>query len=162
MWLRRAFYYAQFGAIPILPLWLLIGRGLVVEGTGWEFVLLLVVCPILVVAMAIVVGITVARKSVRRTRRLSWLDVGVLGAWYLAIIAAGTIAHTGMAVLVVVLSVAAFWSALWQLYTETRRRVESALAAFPAIPVGEYRASAAPGPPAAGNGPVIRIEPGPR
>jgi hypothetical protein len=162
MWLRRAFYYAQFGAIPILPLWLLIGRGLVVEGPGWEFVLLLVVCPILVVAMAIVVGITVARKSVRRTRRLSWLDVGVLGAWYLAIIAAGTIAHTGMAVLVVVLSVAAFWSALWQLYTETRRRVESALAAFPAIPVGEYRASAAPGPPAAGNGPVIRIEPGPR
>jgi uncharacterized BrkB/YihY/UPF0761 family membrane protein len=162
MWLRRAFYYAQFGAIPILPLWLLIGRGLVVEGPGWEFVLLLVVCPILVVAMAIVVGITVARKNVRRTRRLSWLDVGVLGAWYLAIIAAGTIAHTGMAVLVVVLSVAAFWSALWQLYTETRRRVESALAAFPAIPVGEYRASAAPRSPAAGNGPVIRIEPGPR
>ena len=162
MWLRRAFYYAQFGAIPILPLWLLIGRGLVVEGPGWEFVLLLAVCPILVVAMAIVVGITVARKNVRRTHRLSWLDVGVLGAWYLAIIGAGTIAHTGMAALVVVLSVAAFWSALWQLYTETRRRVESALAAFPAIPVGEYRASTAPGSPAAGNGPVIRIEPGPR
>ena len=159
MWLRRAFYYAQFGAIPILPLWLLIGRGLVVEGPGWEFVLLLVVCPILAVGMAIVVGLTMARKSVRVRRMVSWLDTGILGAWYLSIIAAGLVSYTAMAVLVILLSGAAFWSALWQLFTETRRRVETAMADFTAISVGEYRASTAPRSPAAGDGPVIRIEP---
>lgn len=159
MWLRRAFYYAQFGAIPILPLWLLIGRGLVVEGPGWEFVLLLVISPILAVGMAIVVGLTVARKSVRVRRMVSWLDAGVLGAWYLSIVGAGLVAHTAVAVLVVILSGVAFWSALWQLFTETRRRVESAMADFTAISAGEYRATTAPTSPAAGNGPVIRIEP---
>jgi hypothetical protein len=78
---RRALYYAQFGAVPILPLWLLIGRGIVIDGTGWEFVLLLFVCPILAVAMLIVVGLTVARKSERRTHEVSWLYVVLLSDW---------------------------------------------------------------------------------
>ena len=160
---RRALYYAQFGAVPILPLWLLIGRGIVIDGTGWEFVLLLFVCPILAVVMLIVVGLTVARKSVRRTHAVSWLDVGLLSAWYLAIIAAGFAEHPAMAVLVVMLSVAVFWAAIWQLYVETRRRVQRVFDGLAAVPAGEYQASR----PAAqgsridgrGQGPVIRIDP---
>jgi hypothetical protein len=156
---RRAFYYAQFGAVPILPLWLLIGRGIVIDGTGWEFVLLLFVCPILAALMLLVVGITVARKSVRRTHTVSWLDVGLLSAWYLAIIAAGFAQHPVMAVLVVMLSVAVFWSAIWQLYVETRRRVQRVFDGLAAIPAGEYQASRQAAPDARGRGPVIRIDP---
>jgi peptidoglycan/LPS O-acetylase OafA/YrhL len=159
MWLRRSFYYAQFGAIPILPLWLLIGRGIVIDGTGWEFVMLLFVAPILAVVMLIVAGLTVARKSVRRSRAVSWLDVGLLAAWYLAIIAAGFVAHPIMAVLVVLLAFAVFWSAVWQLYTETRRRVRSAFAGFTAIPAGNYEASRSSDPGASGRSRVIRIDP---
>jgi hypothetical protein len=159
---RRALYYAQFGAVPILPLWLLIGRGIVIDGTGWEFVLLLFVCPILAVAMLVVVGLTVARKGVRRSHAVSWLDVGLLSAWYLAIIAAGFVAHPVMAVLVVMFAVAVFWSAIWQLYVETRRRVQRVFAGLTAVPAGEYQASRqASGAriDAAGRGPVIRIDP---
>ena len=158
MWLRRGFYYAQFGAIPILPLWLLIGRGIVIDGTGWEFVLLLFVAPILAVAMLIVVGLTVARNSVRRWRAVSWVDVLLLSAWYLAIIAAGFVAHPVSAVLVVLLAVAVFWSSVWQLFTETRRRVRSAFAGYTAIPAGDYEASPHPGANDGRPG-VIRIDP---
>lgn len=160
---RRALYYAQFGAVPILPLWLLIGRGIVIDGTGWEFVLLLFVCPILAVLMLIVVGLTVARASVRRTHAVSWLDVGLLSGWYLAIIAAGIAEHPAMAVLVVMLSVAVFWSAIWQLYVETRRRMQRVFDDLTAVPAGEYRASRQAahesGIDARGHGPVIRIDP---
>ena len=160
---RRAVYYAQFGAVPILPLWLLIGRGIVIDGTGWEFVLLLFVCPILAVVMLVIVGLTLARRSVRRTHAVSWLDVGLLGGWYLAIIVAGFAQHPVMAVLVVMLSVAVFWSAIWQLYVETRRRVQRVFDDLTAIPAGEYQASrqAAQDPRmnARGEGPVIRIDP---
>jgi hypothetical protein len=159
MVLRRSFYYAQFGAIPILPLWLLIGRGIVIDGTGWEFVMLLFVAPILALAMLIAAGLTVARKSVRRSRAVSWLDVALLAAWYLAIIAAGFVAHPVMAVLVVLLAVTVFWSAVWQLYAETRRRVRTAFAGFTAIPAGEYTAARRPDSEANRNDRVIRIDP---
>lgn len=135
MWLRRAFYYAQFWAIPVLPLWLLVGRGLVANGVGWEFVVLLFACPVLALAMIVVMGITVARKAVRRARLLSWTDVGVLGAWYLAIVAAGFVANPVMAVLVVVLTVVAFWVAVWQFFVETRHRMNTALASFNAVQI---------------------------
>ena len=135
MWLRRAFYYAQFWAIPVLPLWLLVGRGLVLNGAGWEFVVLLFACPVLAFAMIIVMGITVARKAVRRARLLSWTDVAVLGAWYLAIISAGLVANPVMAVLVVVITVTAFWIAVWQLFVETRHRVNTAFAGIDAVQI---------------------------
>ena len=135
MWLRRAFYYAQFWAIPVLPLWLLVGRGLVLNGAGWEFVVLLFACPVLAFAMIIVMGITVARKTVRRARLLSWTDVAVLSAWYLAIIAAGLVANPVMAVLVVVITVIAFWIAVWQLFVETRHRVNTAFAGIDAVQI---------------------------
>lgn len=158
MLLRRAFYYAQFGAFVVLPLALLIGRGLVLAGSGWDFALLLLVSPVLGVLMIVVAGFTVARKSVRRVRALSWLDVGLHFAWYLSIIAASVFAHPAVAAIVIVLSVAAFWSALWQLFTETRLRVKSALASldYTAVPASQYRQAT---PDAPGAGTVIRLDP---
>jgi hypothetical protein len=158
MLLRRAFYYALFGAFVVLPVLLLIGRGLILAGSGWDFALLLLVSPILGVFMLVVAGFTMARKSVRQDRALSWLDVGVHFVWYLSIIAASAFAHPAVAALVIVVSVAAFWLALWQLFTETRRRVKSALASldYSAVPASQYRQAT---PDAPGAGTVIRLEP---
>ena len=158
MWLRRAFYYALFGAFIVLPVLLLIGRGLILAGSGWDFALLLLVSPILGVSMLVVAGFTMARKSVRQDRALSWLDVGVHSAWYLSIIAASIFAHPAVAALVIVISVAAFWLALWQLFTETRQRVNSALASldYTAVPASQYRQAS---PDAPGAGTVIRLDP---
>jgi hypothetical protein len=158
MWLRRGFFYALYGAFIVLPLALLIGRGLILAGSGWDFALLLLVSPILGVLMLVVAGFTVARKSVRRDRALSWLDVGLHSAWYLSIVAASVFAHPAVAAIVIVLSVAAFWSALWQLFTETRRRMKSALASldYSSVPASQYRSTS---PDAPGSGTVIRIDP---
>lgn len=134
MWLRRVFYYAQFWMIPVLPLWLLITSGLALDGAGWELILLLFAAPLLSVLLIVVMGITMARKAVRRARMLSWVDVAILGAWYAAVILAGVFSHPLVGVLAVALALVAFWSAVWQLVVETRHRVSLALASYGAIP----------------------------
>lgn len=135
MWLRRAFYYAQFWAIPVLPLWLLIGRGIAIDGSGWALVVLLFAAPLLTLALIIVMGLTVARKSVRRAHLLSWIDVGVLTAWYASIVIAGIVSHPLAAVAAISLTLVAFWSTVWQWIAETRHRVSLAFANYDSIPV---------------------------
>lgn len=135
MWLRRAFYYAQFWAIPVLPLWLLIGRGMSIDGAGWEFMVLLFAAPLLSVALILVMGLTMARKAVRRAHLLSWIDVGILAAWYASIAIAGVYSYPMLGVFAVILTLVAFWSAVWQWVVETRRRVTLAFASYDAIPV---------------------------
>lgn len=143
MQVRRAFYYAQFGAVAVLPLWLLIGRGIVFGDSGWDFVGLLIVCPILALFMAIVIGLTYARKSVRQAKAMSWADVAAHSAWYASLILAGFLAHPGVAVLAVVLSVGMFWLQLWQLITDVGKRVNRAIEQFGGsvrpVDDGDYR-----------------------
>ena len=134
MWLRRVFFYAQFWMIPVLPLWLLIGRGMSIGGSGWELGVLLFAAPLLSVALIVVMGLTMARKAVRRARMLSWIDVGILGAWYLSVIVAGIYSVPLLAVLAISLAIVAFWSAVWQWVAETRQRVTLAFASYGAIP----------------------------
>ena len=86
---RRAFFYWQFVAAVLLPLWVLIGRGLFGAAVGWQFLLLIVLMPLLSIAMFAVGGVTAARKEVRRNRAVAWLDVAVIGAWHLTIISLG-------------------------------------------------------------------------
>ncbi len=135
MWLRKAFYYAQYWAIPVLPLWLLIGRGIAIDGSGWELIFLLFAAPALSVALIVVMGLTVARKAVRRSRLLSWLDVGVLAAWYTSLVLAGLFTNPLVAVLAIGMTLAAFWIAVWQLVVEARNRISLAFAGYDAIPV---------------------------
>lgn len=135
MWLRKALYYAQYWAIPVLPLWLLIGRGMRIDGSGWELIFLLFAAPALSLALIIVMGITVARKSVRRSRLVSWLDVGTLGAWYTVLALAGLVTNPLVAVAAIVATLAAFWVAVWQLVAEARNRISLAFAGYDAIPV---------------------------
>lgn len=135
MWSRRAFYYAQYWAIPVLPLWLLVSRGIAIDGAGWELVVLLFAAPVLSLVLIVVMALTMARRSVRRARLVSWLDVGILAAWYATLVVAGLFSNPLVAVLAIAMTLVAFWSSAWQLFAETRRRVTAVLARYEAIQV---------------------------
>lgn len=131
MILRRAFYYWQFVAALVLPIWLFVGWG-ISSGSGWSFVGLLVLAPVLFVFMLVVSVVVYMRSSVRRANAVSWWDVAVIGAWHAAIVAFGffTPATSALAVIGVVLGVASFWTAVSQLVVEARERASAALREF--------------------------------
>lgn len=146
MLVRKAFFYWQFAAVVVLPVWILVGW--TVWGRAGQFAGVAIAAPFLVLALLGVAGVTYARKSARTTRTTSWLDVGVAGAWHLAVVAAGFFgAGTGaFAALSVALGIAAFASATWQLVQETRRRVRRVFENIQrgAVPYGTPAAKPAP------------------
>lgn len=160
MWYRRGVFYAMLGAVVVLPVWLLISRGIIFTDTGWDFVGYLILAPLLAAALGIVAGLVWARKSVRSTRAVSNLDAALLSAWYASIALYGALGDETLAsvvaVLGVLLAIACFWAAGWQLVRETRSRLKSMVSSFEqqAMPRNGRR----PGP-GAGSGPVIRIDP---
>ena len=124
MLIRRAVYYAQFALAVVLPAWVLIGRGILADGIGWEFLVYLVLCPALFFTLAVLAGLVTARRSVRVEKAVSWLDAGVLLALWAALLVYGLFAVSPLAALVVALLVALFWIAVWELTVETRKRVQ--------------------------------------
>ncbi len=132
---RRFFFYLQFWAIAVLPLWLLIGRGIQLAGPGWGLVALLVATPILSLALLVILGLTMARKSVRRSRMLSRTDVLTLSAWYLSLIFLGLVAQPITIIVAVIVGLAVFWIMVWQLLAETRDRISMTLGRFDSIRV---------------------------
>src|SRR6187431_2493774 len=114
MLLRRIVFYAQFPMAVALPVWVLITRGIIENGIGWEFVAYLIVCPILFIALLVIAALIFARKTVRVERAVSWLDTALLIALWAALIASGLYAQQGMAVLVVLLLIAGFWIAAYE------------------------------------------------
>ena len=131
MILRRGVYWAQFGMAVLLPIWVLISRGIIADGIGWQFVVYVVLGPILFLALAALLGVTIARKRVRTTRAVSWLDAASLLVIWTAVFTYGLFALPALAVLVVLSIVAGFWVAVWQLVTETRARVKGYFDAGP-------------------------------
>ncbi len=164
MWYRRAVFFAMLGSVVVLPVWLLVSRGIIFTDTGWDFLGYLILAPILAVALAVVAGLVWARKSVRSTRAVSNLDAALLTAWYLSIAMYGASGDEGpasaIAVVGVLLAGASFWAAAWQLVRETRTRFRNIVTTFEqqAMP---RNGQSGPGPsgPGAGSGPVIRIDP---
>jgi len=77
---------------------------------------------------------------------LSWTDVGVLSAWQLSIIGTGFYgaSATAFGVLAILLGIAAFWVAVWQLVTDGANRMQASMAEF------ERLAAEQPGAPASG------------
>ena len=136
MLFRRAVYIAMFPAAVLLPLWVLITRGIVADGIGWAFLAYLFACPILFVLMAIVSALITARKSVRDARAVSWRDAAVLTALWVAVAASGIFAVPLLAVAVVVLVIGSFWLAGWELLTETRARVNTFMTGLEATAQG--------------------------
>ena len=122
MIIRRALYYAQFGAAIVLPLWIFISHGIIDEGLGWDVIAYLFVCPMLFVFMLLIAGIVTSRKSVRAAKAVSWYDAGVQIVLYAALIAAGFLAWPVLAIVVVIALIGAFWLAIWEAVTEARAR----------------------------------------
>lgn len=168
MIIRRAFYYWQFIAAVVLPVWLLVGWG-ISGGNGFQFLALVIGCPILAVVMFALAGLAIARRAVRAERAVSWLDVGALTAWHVVIIAAGTFGAwtSAFAILAVLIAVGLFWLTLWELLTDTRRRLARVMDAFQVQAAGGAAAQpVASPPPARGafdpnrpqNGQTIRLD----
>ncbi len=130
MWIRQGLYFWQFVAVLVLPLWVFIAKGILGSSLGWDLLLFVFLCPLLAVSMLIVVGLTVARKTVRATRSVSWLDAAVLVVWHGAIITFGFVDTSWVVVLIVVSAIAGFWTAIGQLVIETRDRVRGVMAGF--------------------------------
>ena len=62
MFFRRALYYWQFTAAILLPVWVVLGRGLFGSPTGWDLALYIVLGIILGFSLLAVAALTVARK----------------------------------------------------------------------------------------------------
>jgi hypothetical protein len=134
MLLRRAVYLAQFPLAVVLPLWVLVTRGIIADGIGVDFLVYLFACPVLFVALATISGLISARKQVRVSRAVSWLDAGMLAALWIAIAAYGLFAETGLAAVVVILLALTGWVVTWELVEETRSRIRGFAAGLEAGP----------------------------
>lgn len=167
MIIRRAFYWAQLGAVVLLPLWILVARALSVDGLGAQDVLVFLSWPALFVSMAAVLGVTWSRKAVRSSRALSWIDVGALSVWFATAIAYGAFIAASSQLgagltggFLALLSVVVLGVAVWQLIVAARRRVQEVFASIDqtAVPRGEFAATTF----RPSDGPVIRIDPSER
>lgn len=129
MFIRRIFFSWQFIASFALPLWLFVGWGFFGEGGAASVLALLLGAPVLFLAMLAVSTLTFLRGSVREVRAVSWRDVAIGLLWQAAIIALGfhPPASAALVLLVVVLGLVAFWNAVFQLISDTRRRLAGAL-----------------------------------
>ncbi|WP_157005949.1 MFS transporter [Agromyces laixinhei] len=145
MLLRRALYRWQMIAVVVLPVWLAVGWA-VFGGGGWGTLGLVIVVPVAFVVLGVVVLLTNVRPTVRHERALSWIDVGVLTAWQLAIIGTGFYgaSATLFGVLAILLGIAAFWVAVWQLVTDGANRMKASMAEFERL-AGQQQGGAASG-----------------
>jgi hypothetical protein len=131
MALRRVFLRWQFISAVVLPGWLAIGWAVFGSG-GWNTLGLLISLPATFLALLVVGFLVNARPTVREQRAVAWGDVGVLGAWHLAIVGAGFYGPTAVpfTVLAIALAVVAFWWSIWQLVRDGARRVQASMAEF--------------------------------
>ena len=127
MLLRRSLYYAQFAMAIIMPAWVLVSRGVLADGVGWQIVVYLVVCPILTIAMVVTAALIAARASVRRSKALSWRDVALQLSVWLALFAYGLFAYPLLGVLIVLLIIGGFWLVLVEFLREAKNWVTSML-----------------------------------
>ncbi|MEY2849861.1 MAG: hypothetical protein RI885_2528 [Actinomycetota bacterium] len=169
MWIRRAFYWIQLAAIVALPVWIVVAIAMSPRSLGAQDLLALLSWPALAVAMLVVTGLTWARRAVRSTRTLSWMDVASVGTWitvaavYGAFIAGSSALGSGLTGgLLVLVSIAAFWVAIWQLVRAARQRVETVMAQFDratvrvdSVSAGEYTSTRE----ARGDGDILTIHP---
>ena len=126
MFLRRVFYYWQFIAALVLPAWLLIGASVYGSG-GWDVVGSFFTGLVVGVSLLGVSLIFFARGEVRSTRMVSWADVGVLTLWHALIVAMGFTygVAPGLAALVILVGIGAFWFAIWELVDAARRSMRA-------------------------------------
>jgi hypothetical protein len=155
MLIRRGFLTWLTAAAVVLPIWLGIGWA-IFGGGGWGTLGLVVAVPVAFIALAIVALIVWIRPTVRSQRAASWTDVGVIGAWHLAIIGTGFYGESAtlFGVLAILLAIAAFWVGIWQLISDGARRMQATMNEFERLAAQQPGASTSPG--AAGGTPGQR------
>ncbi|MET4099822.1 hypothetical protein ABIB37_002059 [Agrococcus sp. UYP10] len=153
-WALRGFFWAMIAAIVVLPAWIMFGRAFAGAPLGDWLLLQALLGPGLAVLIGVVVGLTVARKEVRRPRAVQWRDLRIVGPWLLVIALLGfTVVDSGggrtgsaitawfgdgwltasqsltsIGILAVVLGGAVIaWLQVLELGRETRARVERAV-----------------------------------
>lgn len=147
----RAGFWVFAASIIVLPAWIMFGRALAGAPLGDALLLQAFLGPGLAIAIALVFGITFARKEVRRPRAITWRDLRLVGPWLLVIALLGftvvdsTGARTGSAltawfgdgwltasqsftaigILATILGgIVLFWLQMVALGRETKQRVE--------------------------------------
>jgi hypothetical protein len=155
MLIRRTFLRWLIAAAVVLPVWLGIGWA-IFGGGGWGTLGLVVAVPVAFIALAIIALLVWIRPTVRAERAVSWTDVGVIGAWHASIIGIGFYGQgaTLFGILAILLALAAFWSAVWQLVTDGARRMQATMTEFERLAAQQ---SGTAGPDAAG--PASRVRP---
>lgn len=131
MLIRRAFLRWLIAAAVVLPIWLGIGWA-IFGGGGWGTLGLVIVVPLTFIALAVVALLVYIRPTVRAQRAVSWTDVAVVGAWHAAIVGIGFYGESGafFGVIAILLAIAAFWSAIWQLIRDGARRMQATMTEF--------------------------------
>ena len=134
MLIRRAFLRWLVAAVVVLPIWLAVGWA-IFGGGGWGTLGLIITVPIAFIALGIVALLVWARPTVRAERAVSWTDVAVIGAWQASIIGIGFYGQgsTFFGVAAILLAIAAFWVAIWQLVSDGARRVQATMSEFERI-----------------------------
>lgn len=89
MWFRRAWWWIALGSILIVPAWLMFGRAFFGAPLGVVLAVQVFVVPIAALALAAMVGVTIARKEVRTPRLWGWLDIALVGGWILVALVHG-------------------------------------------------------------------------
>ncbi|WP_173924281.1 hypothetical protein [Agromyces sp. Marseille-P2726] len=145
MLIRRGFLTWLTAAAVVLPIWLGIGWA-IFGGGGWGTLGLVVAVPVAFIALAVVALIVWIRPTVRSQRAASWTDVGVIGAWHLAIIATGFYgaSATLFGVLAILLAIASFWIGIWQLISDGARRMQATMTEFERLAAQQAGASIPP------------------
>ena len=131
MLIRRAFLRWLVAAVVVLPIWLAVGWA-IFGGGGWGTLGLIITVPIAFIALGIIALLVWARPTVRAERAVSWTDVGVIGAWHASIIGIGFYGQgsTFFGVAAILLAIAAFWVAIWQLVSDGARRMQATMSEF--------------------------------
>lgn len=147
----RAAFWAFAAAIIVLPAWIMFGRALAGAPLGEALLLQAFLGPGLAIVIALVVGVTFARKEVRGPRAVSWRDLRLVGPWLLVIALLGLTvvdtaggatgsaltawfgddwrtasdSFTAIGIMVTIIGgIVLFWLQVLELGRETRRRVE--------------------------------------
>jgi hypothetical protein len=145
MLIRRAFLSWLVAATVVLPIWLGIGWA-IFGGGGWGTLGLVVVVPLAFLTLAMVALVVWLRPTVRSQRAASWVDVAVIGAWHLTIIGTGFYGQSAtlFGVLAILLAIAAFWIAIWQLVSDGARRMQATMAEFERLAAPQTGATTGP------------------
>ncbi|MBF4599963.1 hypothetical protein ITJ55_03985 [Frigoribacterium sp. VKM Ac-1396] len=187
MTMRRVCYRLLWVAVFALPLWVLLGRAFFGVPLGLQFVGQLLLVPLLFVGQAVATGVVVGRRSVRRTKAVSWPDVGLLSLSWLGQLGLGFFVvdssaesppssaftqvaggvssldlSTALFALCAVVTIAAgvglFAAGLWQFAKEARARMATSLADLERAASGTGAASGRRSG-LGDDGPVITIRP---